>query len=158
MTATMKLNGTPRKSLSQQLDRLDSILDGLSEGLCAAVADAVSTAVRQAVETALSGLVTHPEILAKLHAPAPPSLPAHATPAHPTQPKPATRPSLVRRGWNSVWGTVCGLVGRVRATVTGGSPHQRQAIMRFRPVTCDLGAAEFLPKPPTGSGLRSHVW
>ena len=35
MTATMNTstNGSPRKNLSAQLDRLDSILDGLADGL-----------------------------------------------------------------------------------------------------------------------------
>ena len=33
MTKTLELNGTTRKTLASQLDRLDSILDGLSEGL-----------------------------------------------------------------------------------------------------------------------------
>ena len=105
-------SGQARQSLCQQLDRLDSILGGLSEGLSAAVADAVSTAVRQAVETALSGLMTHPEVFAKLQAPAPPSSSAVATPASESQPKPAARPSPMRRGWNSVWGAVCAWSGR----------------------------------------------
>src|SRR5258706_15071795 len=49
MTAPM-MNGTQqRKSLSQQLDRLDSILDGLADSLNGAVADAVRDAVGQAV-------------------------------------------------------------------------------------------------------------
>lgn len=44
MTATMMANGKTRKTLADQLDRLDRILDGLAEALNEAVADAVRSA------------------------------------------------------------------------------------------------------------------
>jgi hypothetical protein len=49
-TATMSAITNPRKSLSDQLDRLDGILDGLAE----AIPDAVALAVRQSLQEALA--------------------------------------------------------------------------------------------------------
>ena len=54
MSATKEMNGRAgRKSLSEQIDRLDGILDGLAEALNGAVADAVKDAVGQAVHEAV---------------------------------------------------------------------------------------------------------
>ena len=56
-TTTPSLNGRMKKTLSFQLDRLDTILDGLAEALNGAVAEAVKEAVgpaaRDAVKVAL---------------------------------------------------------------------------------------------------------
>jgi hypothetical protein len=52
-----------RKSLSEQIDRLDGILDGLAEALNGAVADAVGLAVRQAVESTVRELLGQPQLL-----------------------------------------------------------------------------------------------
>ena len=61
-----------RKSLSEQIDRLDSLLDGLADNLNAAVADAVRDAVggavREAVQATLLELLAHPEIKSLLQA------------------------------------------------------------------------------------------
>jgi hypothetical protein len=54
----MITNGRSRKSLADQLDRLDRILDGLGDALHAAVADAV----QQAVRGVLTGLLADPMI------------------------------------------------------------------------------------------------
>lgn len=80
MNATMT-NGRTRKTLADQLDRLDGILDALSDGLNGAVADAVreaaGTAVQQAVKSALVEILTNPDVLtliggaARAHGPAP---------------------------------------------------------------------------------------
>ncbi len=95
MTATM-MNGPQRKSLSQQLDRLDSILDGLAESLNGAVADAVRDAVGQAVNTAVQEAVrqvlAQPELVRRL---APPPAEAPMVMAVP----PDAKTSLVRRLW-----------------------------------------------------------
>ena len=60
-------NGQTRKTLSAQLDRLDSILDGLSEALnesvAAAVKEATAQAVQQAVQATLTEILTSPELL-----------------------------------------------------------------------------------------------
>jgi hypothetical protein len=55
-----------RKSLAEQIDRLDMILDGLADGLSAAVADAVTAAVGTAVETAVREVLSNPELLRRL--------------------------------------------------------------------------------------------
>ena len=53
MTTTLPANGRARKSLSDQIDRLDAILDGLAEALTGAVADTVREAVTVAVTEAV---------------------------------------------------------------------------------------------------------
>jgi hypothetical protein len=70
MTTTTDTNGRARKSLAEQIDRLDGILDGLADGLneavAAAVKEAVTLAVRQAVQSVVSELVTNPAVLEML--------------------------------------------------------------------------------------------
>jgi hypothetical protein len=67
---TTTMNGNVRKSLSEQIDRLDTILDGLAEGLSGAVADAVRAsvglAVQEAVKAVLLEVLGNPAVLAKL--------------------------------------------------------------------------------------------
>ena len=85
-----------RRSLSEQIDRLDGILDGLAEALNESVADAVrdviGLAVREAVSAAVTEVLSSPRLLqAALERHAPPE----ATPA----PKPPTvRENLARVG------------------------------------------------------------
>jgi hypothetical protein len=55
-----------RKSLAEQIDRLDLILDGLADGLSAAVADAVTVAVSTAVQAAVREVLSNPELLRRL--------------------------------------------------------------------------------------------
>ena len=62
MTTTLT-NGRQRKSLADQIERLDSILDGLSDGLN----EAVAAAVKEAVRAVLTEVLTNPELLARLH-------------------------------------------------------------------------------------------
>jgi hypothetical protein len=65
--STTGANGrAQRKSLAEQIDRLDLILDGLADGLSAAVADAVTAAVGTAVETAVREVLSNPELLRRL--------------------------------------------------------------------------------------------
>ena len=72
---TMQTNGKLRKSLADQIDRLDTILDGLAEALnesvAAAVQQAVSLAVREAVQAVLTEVLANPEMLRRLRASAP---------------------------------------------------------------------------------------
>jgi hypothetical protein len=71
MTTASVTNGSPRKSLAGQLDRLDRILDGLSEALRESVADAVKDSlqdvlagvVREAVSVAIRETLSSPELL-----------------------------------------------------------------------------------------------
>jgi hypothetical protein len=66
-TVTTDTNGRVRKSLAEQIDRLDGILDGLAEGLneavIAAVKEAAGAAVQEAVRAVLSELLANPELL-----------------------------------------------------------------------------------------------
>jgi hypothetical protein len=94
MTAATMTNGKPqRKQLSDQLDRLDSILDAIAEGLPGAVTDACREGARQAVKDAIIEIVSNPELRA-LIAPVQ-SAPAIATPEPVPEPKPS-KPSV----WN----------------------------------------------------------
>jgi hypothetical protein len=112
MTTTMETNGKLRKSLSDQIDRLDGILDGLAAALndsvAAAVKEAVGLAVRDAVQSVLTQVLTNPELLARLSGltAAPQPQVAAAQPAH--QPVTARLAMAVRGvgGW---------IGGRIRA-------------------------------------------
>ena len=89
-TKTTDTNGRQRKSLAEQIDRLDTILDTLGEGLNEAVAAAVEQAVEQAVRAgvrqgvsgALAEMLTNPDVLAALRA----ALAPEAPPAQPRRP------------------------------------------------------------------------
>src|SRR3954447_24035713 len=75
MSNVMSPNGRARKTLADQIDRLDRVLDGLAEDLNEAVAAevqrAVGRAVREAVQAAFKEVLTNPELAARLR-PAPP--------------------------------------------------------------------------------------
>src|SRR6516165_1345579 len=85
MTTTTNPNGRVRKSLAEQIDRLDLILDGLADGLNEAVVTAVQRAVAVAVEAALRELLASAELQRRLH------------------PEPAARPGLLRRAASALW-------------------------------------------------------
>src|ERR1043166_5538730 len=99
MNATMT-NGKMRKTLADQLDRLDQILDVLSDGLNEAVASAVQeaagAAVQQAVRQALVEVLTNPDVLTLIGSAARAQSP---TPPDPdvTPPSAASRPGLRER-------------------------------------------------------------
>jgi AcrR family transcriptional regulator len=102
MTTKLSMNGSARKTLADQIDRLDGMLDGLSEGLndavAAAVKDAVGAAVQQAVQAVLREVLTNPQMLARFQATAP----AVAAPAS----APATPPQALKVGWKQRWASV----------------------------------------------------
>jgi hypothetical protein len=64
---TTVTNGRTRKSLADQIDRLDGILDGLAEALnesvTGAVREAAGAAVREAVRGVLTELLSNPGLL-----------------------------------------------------------------------------------------------
>jgi hypothetical protein len=63
MSATATMNGRPhRKQLSEQLDRLDTIIDALAEALPSAVADACKEGARVAVKDAIVEILANPEL------------------------------------------------------------------------------------------------
>src|SRR5579863_1570681 len=73
MSQSTIANGRPqRKQLSDQLDRLDSIIDALAEGLPAAVAAAAREGTRAAVKDAILEILTNPDLrtMIQSHAPA----------------------------------------------------------------------------------------
>ena len=94
MSATSTFtNGRPqRKLLSEQLDRLDSVIDGLCDGLPEAIAAAAREGTRAAVKDAILEIVSNPELRALLQNSATAAAPAPA----PSEPV-ATGPSLWTR-------------------------------------------------------------
>ena len=67
MANTLSANGrTQRKSLAEQIDRLDAILDGLAEGINDTVVAAVQGAVQAAVRTAVVEVLTNEELRRRL--------------------------------------------------------------------------------------------
>jgi len=88
MTMT-NADGRARKSLADQIDRLDAILDGLSEALegavTATVTQAVGVAVKEAVQGVLAEVLTNPALQDKLRGMAGPPPPA-------ADPQPAATP------------------------------------------------------------------
>jgi hypothetical protein len=89
MTPSINRNGQQRKSLAEQINRLDALLDGLAEGLNGAVAsvvqEAVGLAVKEAVRAVLSEVLQNAELLARLQPPS--STPATAPANAPAQPR-----------------------------------------------------------------------
>ena len=69
MTSTT-MNGRPqRKSLAEQIDRLDAVIDALSEGLNEAVATVVAQTVRAAVQVAIAEVLADAELRRRLSPP-----------------------------------------------------------------------------------------
>ena len=67
MANTSSANGrTQRRSLAEQIDRLDAILDGLAEGINDTVVAAVQGAVQAAVRTAVPEVLTNEELRRRL--------------------------------------------------------------------------------------------
>jgi hypothetical protein len=105
MTTIMQSNTRQRKSLAEQIDRLDRILDGLAEGLneavAAAVQQAVALAVRQAVQTVLTEVLSNPLVLDTIPSNAAPSTAAAPEPTGP-ETAVARRVGRLRRAWQWV--------------------------------------------------------
>jgi hypothetical protein len=59
-------NGRARKTLADQLDRLDGIIDALADGLNEAVATVVEQAVATAVQAAVTEVLTNPVLQRRL--------------------------------------------------------------------------------------------
>ena len=91
-TMTTNTDGRTRKSLAEQIDRLDAILDGLSDALqgavAAAVQEAAGRAVKEAVQAVLSQALTNPALRERaLSAESPPAPRADS----PSVPRPLAR-------------------------------------------------------------------
>jgi hypothetical protein len=112
----MTTNNTtrPRKSLADQIQRLDSILDGLSEGLNEAVTTAVKEAVTTGVQQAIVEVLTNPELQQLLHPPKTPDPPVHS----PTPPNSSGGGGFL----GGLWLALSGTAGRVaKAAVRAAS-------------------------------------
>ena len=113
MTTTTDTNGRARKSLAEQIDRLDGILDGLADGLneavAAAVKEAVTLAVRQAVQSVVSELVTNPAVLEMLKRTLvpPAATPTTSAPAAGMAPQPGWWKRSLNSAWNGMKSLFC---------------------------------------------------
>jgi hypothetical protein len=126
-TTTTVTNGRARKSLAEQIDRLDSILDGLAEALQGAVAEAVTEAVglavKEAVKCVLAEVLTSPEFLERLR--------QVAASSNPTPAMTAPRQLGVFRRWigrASTW--ACDRLGDLRQAVTAAASFIGRSISR----------------------------
>jgi hypothetical protein len=131
MTTTM--NGNVRKSLAEQIDRLDTILDGLAEGLTGAVADAVRAtvglAVKEAVQAVLIEVLSNPAVLVKLRG-TEPEAPAPRKPSHVAQVV-----GMAKVAASTAWATVrkvCAAGVRSVEQVAVAVLHHRRRIWTFR--------------------------
>ena len=113
-------NGRVRKSLAEQIDRLDRTLDGLSEGLN----EAVATAVREAVQGVLAELLADAGLRAQIQATLRPSAPAVA----PATAAPA--PWRVRAGCRRLWNGVRERIQAVRQALRGIAVSSHNACRR----------------------------
>lgn len=115
MSATTTVtNGKPRKQLSDQLDRLDSILDAIAEGLPGAVTDACREGARAAVKDAIIEIVTNPELRALLG-------PAQPAPV----PVPEAAPEPKKPG---LWSRLKAKLAAARDAVTGATKKAKEAV------------------------------
>src|SRR5947208_300575 len=122
MTQTIT-NGTARKSLANEIDRLQATVGGLGEGLREAVRDSASQAVREAVGELVAEVLTNPDLAALLRA-------AQATPAQAPTPKPSRGQGLLGRlaGWlrtplqlaRQAWQCACNYKGVLLAGLAVG--------------------------------------
>jgi hypothetical protein len=111
-------NGTGRKSLANEIDRLQATVGGLGEGLRDAVREATTQAVREAVGELVTEVLTNPDIAALFRN-------AQAQPAQADRPRPSPGGLLGRlAGWLQQplqlarlgWQTVC----RYKAVAVAG--------------------------------------
>ena len=95
-TTTTNADGRTRKSLAEQIDRLDAILDGLgdalNESVAAAVSEATGRAVKEAVQGVLAEVLTNPAVREQ-------ALPADAPPASPKASPSVLRPLARLASW-----------------------------------------------------------
>ena len=170
MTTNTATNSRRRPTLSEQIDRLDSVLDGLADNLNEAVADAVRSAVgaavREAVTATLAELRTNPEVLARLRDLAMSVAPMPAAPAEPTSKKPTLWDRLGQL-WQAVRGRLAGLRARCGAGLqragSGLGGLWRGAVQRCAAVwgRCRALAAykyEFLTALTVGGTVAFVAW
>jgi hypothetical protein len=116
MTAPTVNNGRPqRKQLSDQLDRLDTILAAIAADLPGIVTEACVEGARQAVKDAIVEIVSNPELRALIASVQP--VPTIAAPAAVPEP---SRPSL--------WARLKAKLAAARDAVTGAATKAKEAV------------------------------
>ncbi len=118
MTTTLHANGQVKKSLAQQIDRLDGIIDGLAEGLNEAVAgavkEAVGRAVKEAIQAVMAEMLNNPDLLGLLRGTR--ASQASAEPQEsPVESAPPRKEGPLKRAWKWARGKVKGLGSRLVA-------------------------------------------
>jgi hypothetical protein len=103
-------NGTGRKSLANEIDRLQATVAGLGDGVRGAVREATTQAVREAVGELVTEVLTNHDIAAMFRT-------AQAQPAQAARPKPSPGGGLLGglTAWlqqplqlaRQAWGAVC---------------------------------------------------
>ncbi len=111
------MKGRVRKSLEQQIDRLDAILDGLAEALNEAVADAVKeavgVAVKEAVQAALTHALSNPQLVRKVAE-------AHGIRTEPAKASPVELVTgTVLAGWKRLRSFASAAYARVKGVAVG---------------------------------------
>ena len=131
---TTTTNGKPRKQLSDQLDRLDTIIDALAEGLNGAVADAAREGTRLAVKDAIIEIATNPELRALLAPAQPVTLPAvPPAPTVPVEVAPEPQPGL--------WARLKAKLSAARDAVNGATKKATDAVTAQAKAARDAVAA-----------------
>jgi len=134
MTTSTIPNGRQRKSLAEQIDRLDGILDGLADGLneavVGAVKEAVTLAVRQAVQAVMTEVLTNKDLVGLLRGPL--TQAAAATAPEPAVSRPAGVLSRVGAWAGRMWGKARRAVSAVLGLTGRGLVAGWQLVRRFR--------------------------
>jgi hypothetical protein len=143
-------NGRVRRTLADQIDRLDGVIDALSEGLNQAVMMVVEQAVTVAVKEAVVEVLTNPELRARLNlvnAPPNPSASVPVAQIAPEQPKPSWSQRLggmAKAGWQWVSGkaTQAGsaLIGMAQSSAQKASAGAGKLWLRVRLLTAAVRA------------------
>ncbi len=117
---TTTLNGRlPRKQLSDQLDRMDTLIDGLADALPEAVAEACREGARQAVKEAIVELLTNPDLRAQL---------THIAPQAPVSVEPiAAQPTR----WQRLKAKLLAFKSRVQQQVSTTKNHAKTRCQRY---------------------------
>ncbi len=124
---TTTLNGRPpRKQLSDQLDRMDTLIDGLAEALPEAVADACREGARQAVKEAIAELLANTELRSQL---------AHMAPQPPLSAEPLA--SLPNR-WQRLKAKLMALKTRCTQRLRSTTDHAKNRYQRCTNVLLSL--------------------
>jgi hypothetical protein len=136
MTVT-STNGRARKSLAEQIDRLDGILDGLADALNEAVAgavkEAVGLAVKEAVQAVLTEVLANPQLQQRLR-PAPVPEVTARPPALPV--RPAVEQLKRAAGWLA--GVMKGGCGQAHAAVRQAAGQVNQALKHAKELASAL--------------------